>query len=597
MKKFLGIIIGLFIGVASLFTPFMRNTRFICGSTAKLASADESGNFTTNCTKILESMAITQPKYTFKISDFLTRTITYDGTTKQDVYCLYVNTAVTFTATKNTDIWITDSLHKATTPNTGELKLNKSSFNIEFDGDEELTHEIYISKTENATTYTITFYLIQTPVHFKTDSYYSWTSSTNNEILAPASEYKSINLLVNDNVGTKNSPIFIDFYFNGEFYSLYKIEDTIYNQLTDNPIKSDNNKLLFNQPGQYSIYIYDLTCTRAINKKSIEIPTTEETKTIVSFSLASITRSPTSNCDTFSFSISNNDLGGENIYIIATTGSRSKSSVINSQIVNRSVELQFYNLTSTYVGKIIVEKSHTNINGSTSTTTEILYASDYSSGGNVNTDIGKLKNSPVTYSEDNIYTVKVFNSDSTQVMYSFTFTILTGIHSSYGNISSIDQEPNITNEVSQEKIIAHSFSSIEEIVDDSTVKLQSYTSNKYIVKIARTNCSIDGIADGSNTQDNVTVTIHGVGTITTLIYRDGILIATEYLADGSQYTVSTPGKYKIVTTDELNTTIYKTFTIVQELSASTVILICVGVVGLLVFLVLVTRARTKIKVR
>lgn len=596
MKKFLGVIIGIFIGIASLFTPFIGNTNFLCGTTTPSAYAAETDDFKNTCSIIFDSLVISQPEYTFKTSDFVTRTINFDGETKTDVHCLYVNTAITFTTTKGTDIWITNFISESSFT-SGELKLNNSSYNIEFDGEEECTRKIKIEKVQNSTPYTITFYLIQTPVYFKTAQYYAWTSSTNNEILAPASDYKMINLLVNNDVGTQNSPIFIDFYFNGEFYSLYKVGDKTYNQLTDNPIKTENNRISFSQPGKYSIYIYDLTCTRAINQKSIEIPGTEETKNIVSYSLSNITKSPYSNCNAFSFSISNNDLGGGNIYVIATTGSRSKSPVIHSQIVNRSVELQFYNLASTYVGKIIVEKSHTNINGSTSTQIETLYTSNPGSDKNANTDINKLKNSTITYSDDNIYTIKIFNSDSTQVVYSFTFTILTGIHSSYGDISSIDQEPNITNEVSQEKIISHTYSSIEEIVDDTTVKLQSYTSNNYIVKIARTNCSIDGIVDGSNTQDNVTLTIHGVGTITTLIYRDGTLIKTEYLSDGSTVSVSDPGKYKIVTTDELDTTIYKTFTIVQEISASTIILICVSVVGLLIFLILVTRARTKIKVR
>lgn len=597
MKKFLSIITGIFIGLASFFTPFMSNSNFVCGSMSSTASAVEIKDVVDNdesLKSILQSISITQPEYALTSKNFLKRTIVYDGEEQKDVYCLYVNTAITFTAIKTTNIYIT-----STTPNSSkseQLNAEGSHFTIEFDGEQECTRKVYIQKNEDVSTrYSLTFYLVQTPVSFKLNQPYSWTNHTGSDVFSPELSYQTINLSIDDSVATQNSPIFIDFYFNGEFYSLYKKGDTIYNQLTDNPLEKDI--VTFNLPGQYSIYIYDLTCTRAIEQKSITIPGTQETKNIVSFSLSDISLFEYANVKSYSFSISDLGLNGGNIYLIART-STTKSSVINSQIVNVPVRLDFYNLAATYVSEIIVEKSHTEISGSTKTEPEILYSSKSDAAPNVNSDIEKLKdrNNPIIYSEDNIYTIKIYNSDS-QVLYSFKFTILTGIHSSYGDISSVDQEPNITKEFTQTKTISHSYSSIKEMVDGSPQELQSYTINKYKVNIARANCSIDGVVDGSSTKDNVTITVHGVGTITTIIYRDGVFLKKEYLSNGASYTLTDPGKYKIQTTDALNTTIYKTFTITQEISASTIILICVGVVGLLVFLILVTRARTKIKVR
>lgn len=594
MKKLLGIIIGIFITVASIFTPFMGNTNYV--SPTLFVSAEEQMSEEQKLEQILSGASITQAGYVFKKSDFLIRTIKYDSIAQENVYCLYVNTSITITNTsKTSNLLVSHQISSATISGSEQLYENQY-INITFDTTKECTQLVTMSKTIGSQKpITFKFYLIQTPVLFNSsNSYYYWTNHMAETVLAPTSsfQYSQLNLLLNDNVGTDNSPLFIDFYYNGEFYSLYKIGTTIYNQITGNKIQ--NNAILFNIPGKYEVYIYDLTCTRAIKTEKVTLNDLNETKNIVKFIRSEITYSPYGNCNNFTFSITASTDSSNNVYLIASN-TLTRDTVVNGQVVNNSVNIQFYNLTATDIKKIEVEKSHTYIRGDNVTTTEILY--DKSVSAPYNNDIKILNTQSLKYAADNTYTIKVYFNDSTIQPYIFEFTILSEIHSSYGDISSIDQEPNITKLVEQEEAIFTSYDSIKEIVGDSTQSLKSSMTNKYTVKIARANCSIDGIADGASTQDEVTLTIHGVGTITTKVYRDDVLVDTIYLSNGRTYTVTDAGKYKIVTTDELNTTIYKTFTITQEISASTVILIGVGVIGLLLFIILVTRTRTKIKVR
>ncbi len=586
MKKFIGFIVGIFLGIASLFTPFMGNS---FAHQVATAHAEELTARSTedDLPQIFNLITIEQESFKFGKNDLIKRDVTFRGTLQQDVYCLYVNSAITFNNIKALSLMITSQKESQSTGvSTGQItKGNPHTISIDDETKECIQKiELSVMKESNTTAMKLVFYLIQTPIDFSPSSTYQWRDGTNSTIIAPTSTFTSLSLTINNDLGSENSPIFIDFYFNGEFYSLYKKGNTIYNQLTDNPI--ENNEILFNRPGEYEVFIYDLTCARAIKIKNLSIPGSSSTKNVASFSKTMKNYPGSANCDSFEFTIKNNDLEGENIYIVATD--RNNNPIINTQIVNSYVNVQFKNLKASYVGKIEVEKAHTYINGDTTVTTEILYPDEYIDLTTINT---------IKFSEDNSYTINIFNKNATKVIYSYQFTILTEIHSFYGNISSTDQEPNTTREVQQEKIITSSYSGIKEIVNDQAIDLQSTTNNNYTVKIARADCSIEGISEGDTTQDTVTLTLHGVGTIKTQIYRDGNLIETKYLSNNRTLTLSDPGKYKIVTTDELNTTIYKTFTISQEISASTIILICIGVIGLLIFIILVTRARTKIKVR
>ena len=603
MKKIFRILFSVLLSVTALFTPFLHTAMSKSASASEINLTSSTAN---NIDDMLSHIAITQEGYRFSKADFEFR---------ENQYFLYVNTAITIiNTTTSSNLRLSYSYENFTSQPL--FITYGTSHVIAMNGPTENVVTVNLSHwSQHGSTSAIdlSFKLVQTPISFANSKPFEWKNKSD-IIDAPANTVaydRGLTLNINDDTaGTEDCPIFIDFYFNGEFYSVYKQNDTFYNNITGNVLyfEDPTSKLLtFNVPGQYEVYIYDKTSYSALKPVTIAIPDTETQKTVWAFDKNAKNYSSYANVNSCKFSIKYNTIAegntqelADNMYIIAQS---QNNTIVSGQTVNTPVDIKFYNLDEQKIGKIEVIKSHSSLDGNVLPTTEVLFPSIY-------TKISDLKNSVVTYSSDSSYTIDIYDKSGNKIWENpFTFTILVDIHNAYDGLLSTDRNivphdnkiepiPRTTSHT----IIYKGLKEITEVIDELNVKVESLKSSmttSYTLYLARANSSIDGIEDGIKTEGPVTLTVHGVGEITTKIYRDGNLVDTKILFDSNQITLSAVGKYKVVISDQMatNVQLVKNFTIKQTLTGATIALIVIGVVGGTVFIFMIIRTRSKIKVR
>lgn len=590
MKNLFKVLFSILLACFGLLTPFM-SVNFSNAKAVALAVPTAVNN--TTFTELMRDCRITQDGYVFSENDF---EIKYNADKTNAQYYLYVNTAITITnVTRNYDIQITlSNLGDHYTTNE-KLDVNES-FSIAM-GNTETIKEISLYQWFLAGGGgTFKFYLVQTPVNFKVNPLYQWNYSGKPVIApSPADSYLDQITLTGIN-GTENSPIYVDFYYNGEFYSLYNVNGIYYNTITNNRIQQ--TELVFNVPGQYELYLYDKTCYKALKSTTIWEGTDKET-TFNLLDTDNSTYSSYANREYFAFSVqqSNANLTADNMYIIAKDDNG--ETIVSNQTVNSSVHIKFYNLDVQVVGKIEVLKYYSSLTGTNIPTTEVLYPGTYSK-------LVDLSNSTITYTDDSSYAINVYDKQGNPIWSNnFKFTILNDIHNAYGKLSSTKPEyvPRVNEVFPIEQTESHdtSFKGFTEVVltadGEKNVALQSSTTTYYTVRLARASCSIDGISNGESVNDPVKITVNGVDTLKVDIYIDGVLAKTRNVKTGTTFEEDAVGNYKIVATDEMGTVLTKSFTINRSLNAATIALIIFGSLGLVVFLIMVIRTRTKIKVR
>lgn len=564
----------------------------------------------TPVTPILEGVCITQDGYEFGLEDF-------EVVKNNDLvtYYLYVNTAITISRTNDTyALVVSEQNQSGYTYKTTTINNSKTYHCVEYSDDKESIIKVRLefinmASVPNVTVSSMEFYIVQTPNHFKVNPTYSWTDFAGTPITAPttAGKYNDF-ITLNNLTGSAICPVYVDFYFNGEFYSIYtdNAEGRFYNTLTGNQIVTDSLK--FDIAGQYEIFIYDKTAYRMLKtvnlwKKDYKV-----------FDKLNSGGSPYANAQSYTFNIATvvrvSDYDGpndpaylkalaDNIYIVAQDDR--DTTIVSTQTVNRTVNVKFYNLDSRVVGSIIIKKFHLTIEGFNEPSEEIL--TDKYTISQINHPDFKY-----TASDDNSYAIYIYDRNGLQIGEhnadedsNFSFTILKDIHSYYKLLDNKNPElvpdNNKIYKIQQTEMLDTSFESFKEITSEGEVSLQSSTTTHYIVNLARASTSIDGINTGANINTTANLVVHGVGNITVTVTRDGST-TTYTLTDGASIPgTSEVGSYTIKIVDQMGFSATKSFKISRPINTATIVLIVVGIIVVILAVFLIIKLRTKIKVR
>ena len=608
MRKFCKLAIILLIVLANVIFPFAGAINSAAYSN-KTASAVETA-MAPDFSVLSKSVSITQDGYVFSSADF-------EYNADENAYYLYVNTCITITNTAVYSLKVSmfDNLgyNKEIYDVTSNKYINnptlstKQSCAIKFDGQTETVYRVALEQlTANANTRAkFEFYLVQTPVNFNISTDFSWIDNEGQPVISPVSTETFIDYITLLNVvGTEINPTFIDFYHNGEFYSLYSIGDGFYyNTLTDNKI--EQTELKFNVPGQYELFIYDKTCYSAFKHVTYwQGQQSEATKS--TYLKGSSNYSAYDNICAFSFTIKQSTAThtNDNMYLIAKD--EDGNTIVSNQTVNSKVYINFYNLNALYVSKIeLIEYTPLFVGDNVNSTT-IIYER---SANSQFPSIDKLLETTLVYSNDTSYSINIYDQNGEKIWgeNSFKFTILTSIHSSYKELNShntaLVPKNNTIYSIKQTESHDTKYNGFTEIIGFDTIEqenitdyLKSNTTTSYFVKLARASTSAEGINNAGSNAGPVTLTIHGVGNIKVTITNNNLSVSQTY-TDGSKITVSDVGKYSIELVDEMGTKAYKNFRITRSFGTATIILIVVSSVLVLAFIIIVVRMRTKINVR
>ncbi len=597
MKKFIKFIFVLLVcATACCLIPKENNFSY-----AADASADAINN------SALGAVTITQDGYVFSGKDF---EVTKNGS--QTVYNLYVNTAITLWAPQTGTAGITWQKVNAASDVIKNVALptDAAYMQCEYDGTELKRTMITITYNPGilgAQASTFTFYLIQTPDHFATSPSFNWMDEINSDIPAPiiAGYYKNFLKLKNlkdttattypvfENANNYNK-VFIDFYFNGEFYSIYTNNNSsiFYSTLTDNRI--EETEIKFDQAGEYEVYIYDYTAYSMLKEVTIA------NNTYKIFDKTNTDGSKYANVVSFKFKLSLSDTQN-NMIILAKDDEN--NTIVNSQKINANVNIQFQNLDASSISEIRVVRSYDKENGGHEQEITNLLNSY---------KISVLNETTLVYNQDGNYTITIYDKHR-QSIKSFNFEILKSIYTNKENINKLnlkdyidekylDQDgnpkSNIIYSIDRTKIInTHYNGFVEVLPGGTTTTLESSTTTNYIIQIAIPDTKIEGVVNGSKISEVPEVYVKGVGNINVTITKDNVttsyVVRNGYKIDNIQDI----GDYSIRITDQMGNTSSVSFSITKALNAATIVLIVIGAALLAIVIFLIIRVRTKIKVR
>ena len=574
MKKFIKLLFSFIVVCGCLLSSSFGYANYF-------AKAEESTPIVkTPLETMLSHVVIAQDGYVFSYADF---------EKVENQHYLYVNTTLTITYTGTTQLRVTIKQKQADGTYT---QISSNIITAAIAGSYNYSSIDYNQNTENVLRIELNhngvkveFELIQTPSSLNT---ISWVNQSSSVILPTASNVYNNSMTLNGISGTENLPVYIDFYYNGEFYGLYHNGTGFYNRLTNNQLQTGTS-LTFTVPGQYQVYIYDKTCYKALQLVTYW-PKTEKETTLCIFNKENTDFSPYAHTKSYSFYLKNSNTSStDNLYIVATDNNN--NTLASGQKVNSEVFVQFFNLADTNNVKSIM-----------------LYQFDSSQ---INTNILKEENllnrytvnelvNGITISEDSSYRIVMLDQHGNQIGRDVKFTVLTKIHTSYGSLKSTNRElvpeSNVVYPIPQTSIVDTSYAGFTEINDGQPVALTSSTSTDYNVLLARAAPSIDGVEHGIKYKDSASVTVNGVGDLVVYVTHNGST-KTYYYQISQPISVSEVGDYTITVTDQMGTTLSKSFSVSRSYNTATMILL--GVVGFVVVLVIliIVRTRTTIKVR
>ena len=458
---------------------------------------------------------------------------------------------------------------------------------ITFTGDN--SYPIYLGDLETITKISITGYtassparsatfeLVQTPDYYTDSSLvscpFSWLNSEGKAVLAPIN-----NTIMTDSIsltglkGTAANPMFVDFYHNGNRFVVKCVDGVFTNNSNGNRLTEANGTLRFDTSGTYSVDIYDKT---------------------------GLTGNPNANHQHFSFIIEKSSNGVDDVYIVATTSDGQTLS--NTQPVNQSVKIGYYNIESNTVSSIDIV--YGDINGLTHTEYHIPYSSDINDN-----DTEKSYNS---FSADGHYHITINlrypTSDGSRT-YEFRFTIITEIYRSHTPVDN--KQPTITsslqaNEIDTRQVTVQldsKYSGFKEYTgnigdDDNTRDMTSQNNVSYFVRLTNPAAGLSGATNNGSYTEPVSIKVAGVGDITVVVKKDNT--SNTYILQKDQEVPGTDGigKYSITITDEMGNTASLNFKISRALNSATYALIAAGVILLAVAILIIIKLRSRIKVR
>lgn len=409
--------------------------------------------------------------------------------------------------------------------------------------------------------YNLDFYLIQTKVNFhqsSNESHFLWKNLTNGSTFSEPSsgtDYNSKISLIEMPKGTDLNPIYIKFSYCGETYTLYNIEGTLYN--LENNLPLAHNYLELVKSGKYIVEIYDSTRFSGFsNKNHLRYD--------------------------FSITVSSQERYSE-FYIFAHH--EDLTPVANNQVSNHKTLVELVNINLSNVRRHIdrIEVTRTYKPSSGENIPELTVYKEK----NPNTPYPTL----LEFDEDGTYYIEVIGTNNDNVVSSFRFTMLQGIRT-YFEIDGERYEMASNEPANKTK----TFEVIKQ-VDSNYNGIEGTTTYSFNVTVARSAPAIAGVANNSRVADTVNLVIYGVGDIEVSISQDG-KTTTKTVTNGTALEpITEKGDYLVKITDQMGTTVAKSFTIKVKLNTASMILIIIGiilVVGMLVFIV-ITRAKVKVK--
>ena len=570
----------------------------------------------TNQNEIIAGVSVTQSGHVFTMDDF-----ELVGTT----YYLYVNQNVSIikdaVATTSLTVSVGINTYTREGANTEPIVLAYTATTAPV----ESNVTIELTSISTGISQRFSFRLIQTHNHFVTNPPYTWKDQFGATITAPttAEQYNDL-LTLNGLSGSTNCPVFIDLYYNGEFYSFY-IDNTsgiFKSTISGNPIE-DTDVITFATSGHYEVYIYDKTAYRMFKTVELKaadynsnLPDNKKLTADVTFKCLDTSKIETvsmANIQSYSFNLQQT-AGSANQYdMYITAADAAGKPVLYSQTVNDSVTLSFHNLSSQYVRRIEVHIDHKLIDGSTDPE-DIDLARNQA-------QITELEKNGVTFTKDGDYRIYFYNAEGNKISpeysYSdgtpvpagrsypmFDFTILTNIYKSYRGIFPEDLagtstvKENVIVSGTRKDLTARWYTSIkEQITSTTSTYLKGYNSSSFVLKLAKPNVRIDGISNGGSANDAVALTAHGVGKITVTVTKDNSS-STQTLTDGATISgTSEIGSYTIRLVDEMGSQEIISFTIKKSLNIATIGLIIAGAAILAIVIFIIVRLRTRIQVR
>ncbi len=541
MKKYIKYIFS----VVMILAMFIASFCVVNFANYTRALADDENQPTSS---IFNYLSITQENYKFSVSDFTT-----DSINNLPGGAIYTNKTVTISFSEKVSssrITANTEILNSTTEIDG-----KAYYVFDIDSlSADTCKIIHILLSAEGVSYELHFSLVQTVNNFKFKNEIYWQYSYHGDtetVVSPSNNQTYSPLSLHIPNASAINPIYIDFEYCGEKFLIYFDGNNYYNGLDNSFI--DMTHMKFDLSGTYKVKIYDKTNLYNFDDK---------------------------NFMEYNFIVKNDTTPIDAFYIIAHL--ENGDLVVNHQFTNTKTIVNFVNMSDyniyPLIDRIVVTQYFPN-NQEPKTT-------EYSSSNST------LPNS-LSFSEDGTYNIKVLSKNGGAILKEFEFTIIESIR----NFFSIDNEiyePKPT-DPSNTTIVY----SINRQVPSSYHNIHGTTSYAFIVKIARSNPSIDGVANNNRSSSNVTLTVKGVGNIiVTVTFNGNAVIDNKVYQNYDQLpTFTEAGKYVVRITDEMGTTITKTFTITVKINTAGIILIVVAALMVTLLIVVIFVSRSKVKVR
>lgn len=536
---------------------------------------------------ILSYLDISQEGYVFTKQDFLTDYETQNSSYEDKTnFAIFTNQSVTLNILKPTEpghyfhsvtIYINNQDAKTSDyyyPSSDALL--DSSFYLDIsNSDTDKESYIYISleifypdKQDSSKNFMKTvdfkFFLVQTPVNFEkenssaSNNFINWDYTFENQHLATTAPenlqtYSTLNLTFP--AGTKLNPVYVDFIYCGEHYKIYRYKDQsgtvkTFNAFNDSELAID--KMAFNNSGTYTVKIYDKT----VNSNC-----------------------PTKNFYEYKFIIKNTTLPTKGFFINAYT-QNGQQPIMSGQYTNQNVVVEFTDFKN-------IKNKISQIS--------IIRAYQPSISENIPVE--------TTYTPDTLPSSMIFNEDGSysielkqyngNILSEYHFIVTKSIKTSFkiGDKIYKASESDKANTTTKYEIDNSLTTNFNGIVGE--------TNFSFDIVVARSVPRIYGVEDGARVQGSVNLYVYGVGTINVYVSLDGtqMMLDTEYKNGDRLPTFTEQGKYFVRITDQMGSTITRTFNVTVKLNTASMILIIIAVSVVVMFIVFFIISRRKVKVR
>lgn len=437
---------------------------------------------------------------------------------------------------------------------------------------EDTKYHIHILYSlNNGKRYDLNLIIIQTQTDFVVNSGISWNYEKDFQSLnvtAPTNgqTYPILNLNL-PQTGTELNPIYVRFTYLGEVFTVYKIGKNLYNSFDNKLIKNptitndqNDNNVTFMQSGTYTVEIYDKTSLKGSSQNYLK----------------------------YNFTVVNTTSNSSKFYIHTHHNNAEKTLVANGQVSNQDVVVDFVNLNSiiSNVGSINVTKSY-----------------KPSVGENISEVTEYTKNIPstLTFNKDGTYNITVLNKSGNEIkMYEFIIIKTFRSYFEYeGKVYEIGaNEPKNTFKTETFTSTKYSTYNMSQTLNYNDAKIESKNSYNFNVTIAKSDPSISGIGNHGKKAGKLTLTIYGVGKINVEVTHDGGEPITYTVENGEKLPKLTEaGKYNVKITDEMGTTITKSFTLTvkRNTAAKLVIILGIGLAAVIGLVIMLKRGKVRVR--